>query len=277
MGNYRHIPLDELAPADLRRRRWRLGLARRSRWLFRHETIFNWRLRQGLAMLSSRRHGFAVPSSWGVAACGLELQLLCPPRQIPLQLVDWVGRGEERWHLNDYFLGTGDWLPLARPSDDTSVGREAAELHACSFDYRSTTSYAALLEAIGAGRPVRRQQILLDTPRQIDLYFERFIALFHAIASQGVLPQRRLRELGAAAPGEGDVGVAVTADGGLLRLPGGQHRTAIARLLDLPAMPVEVRLFHAEWLRGVMAQGNRSPIEAIRIGISGLQQATAGR
>lgn len=211
-----------------------------------------------------------MPSSWGVKVFGAALQFDCPIGHVAMQLTDWVGCGERRWHLNDYFLGSGEWGPLARPSDDTSVGREAVELHACALDYRSTRVYAELVEAMRNGRPVRRQQGLLDSPQRIDAYFERFIALYRAIAEQGLLSCRRLKELGVVEPGERDVGVAVAADGALLRLPGGQHRTAIARVLNLPTVPVEARLLHVGWLSRVMEGRQCTPCAAVRSGIAEL-------
>jgi hypothetical protein len=133
--------------------------------------------------------------------------------------------------------------------------------------YRSTGAYASLIKAAECGKPMWRQQILLDRRELIDLYFERFSALFRSIREHGVLSYNRLRERERAEPGERNVGVAIGCDGQLYRLPGGQHRTAIAKVLGLPSMPVEVRLIHTKWLSGVMSKSSHRPTDAVREGI----------
>ena len=47
---------------------------------------------------------------------------------------------------------------------------------------------------------------------------------------------------------ERDIGVAITETGELIRHLGGKHRTAIAQALNLPTMPVEIRMVHTGWL-----------------------------
>jgi hypothetical protein len=270
MENYRRVAPRELTPIELRHRKRNLGLARNTSWLFGHGILFNRLLSRGLRSLAKQRRGFAVPSAWGVAACGQGLQLYCPPGQVDLQLTDWVGWGEKRWHLNDFFLGAGDWAPLLKPSTDTFVAREAEELYACAFDFRATRTYAVLMQAAFDGRPVRRQQLLLDRPESVDRYFEHFVRLFHSIQGKGILSCAELSAGGHGTPLERDIGVAIGAGGEVYRLPGGQHRTAIARVLGLKRLPVEVRLVHEQWLRKAIDESSEKPLLALCLGIKQL-------
>lgn len=273
MDSYRRITPRELSMVELRHRRRNLGLARGTVCLFGHEIVVDRLLNRSLNSLAGQRCGFAVPSAWGVAAGGQALQLYCPPRQLAMQLTDWVGCGGRIWHVNDYFLGAGDWVPLLKPSADTFVAREAEELHACGLDYRATRTYAVLKQAAAEGRPVRRQQLLLDRQEHLDRYFEHFVNLFRSILDQGVLSCAKLREGGQAPPLERDIGIAIGATGEIYRLPGGQHRTAIARVLGLNSLPVEVRLIHEQWLRKVIDTSGERPLLALCRGVKQLASA----
>jgi hypothetical protein len=268
--SYRCISPGELAPADIRRRRCRLGIVRKTAWLFGREELFQRVLRSSLKALSGERCGFAVPSVWSMAACGRRLQFDCATEQIAMHLADWVGCGEKFWHVNDHFLGSGDWVPLLKPSVDTFVAREAEELYACALDYRATETYAVLKQAALDGRPVRRQQLLLDRPEHLDRYFEQFVSLFRSIQDKGMLPCAELPMKGRAALHERDIGVAIGAGGELYRLPGGQHRTAIARVLGLASLPVEVRLVHVGWLHNLIEESGEQPLLALYRGIGHL-------
>ena len=65
--------------------------------------------------------------------------------------------------------------------------------------------------------------------------------------------------------GEQDIGVAIDATGRLCKLPGGQHRFAIARALGLSEIPVQVRMLHVDVLQGQCAQTLTSMIEQGRL------------
>ena len=65
---------------------------------------------------------------------------------------------------------------------------------------------------------------------------------------------------------ESEIGIGVDADGSLVRVGPGNHRMAIARQLGLARVPVELRLFHAAWVRRQMAQG-KGPLQSITAGV----------
>ena len=63
---------------------------------------------------------------------------------------------------------------------------------------------------------------------------------------------------------ETEVGMAVDADGGLVRVGPGNHRFAIAHQLGLRRIPVELRLFHVRWLREAFrSHGQHAPAAII--------------
>jgi ParB-like chromosome segregation protein Spo0J len=102
---------------------------------------------------------------------------------------------------------------------------------------------------------VTRQHRRLRTRADVDEYFERFVALFRSIEQHGVV--RR------AAGRDRDIGVALGPWGDLVRLPGGQHRLAIASVLGLERIPVQIRMVHADLLRRRMDGRELGPVAAL--------------
>jgi hypothetical protein len=231
------------------------------------EAPLNLMLARALYALKQRELGFAVPNLYATYCFGEKLLFDCAPARIELRLVDWISDGQSSFHSSDYFLSAGDWGPISRAIMLSTVATEAVELYKSNLVYQSTDSYAGLIRAVERGKPLKRQHILLDQKELIDQYFQRFVALFRSIQEQGMISVSLLRSRGQATTDELNVGVAIGPGGQLYRLPGGQHRTAIAKVLGLPSMPVEVRLIHTIWLSEVMSKTGSPPTNAIRKGI----------
>ncbi len=233
------------------------------------------RLLEG-ALLQARRGqaGFWLPVAYAVQRFGPRLDLVIRPGAIEHVLLDCVALGDRRLHTGLWFVGAGDWTPISWPMTRHQVTREAAELIAQDLRYRDTAVYRSYRRRAETPRPMVRNRVLLDSVAQIDAYFERFVALFESIRENGVLrrsAQGRMVLPGGRARswwtelGEQDIGVAIDATGRLCKLPGGQHRFAIARALGLSEIPVQVRMLHAEALQGRSAQALTSMIEQGRL------------
>lgn len=226
--------------------------------------------------------GFFIPSAFAEAILGEALFLEPPLSGLKLRLADWIRCRGATLHSDTYFLGSGDWRAIAEPIRDSPVFREAQELIACGFRYRQTEAYAGYLSAMADKRPIRRNRIPLSDRQRLEAYFLRFVELFRSIEKNGVLRQGEFsRRLLPGAPamhrtawiehGEREIGAAIGATGEIFRLPGGQHRTAIAFALGLPRIPVQIRMVHADWLQQEMKKNHVQPVEAIRCGISRLR------
>ncbi len=219
-----------------------------------------WILKRGLSRAERIGRGFFVPAPYVTARYGERLLAEIPAAVINNRLTDWVQWGGLRLHTGTRFLGAGDWSGISNPVMDSPVAREAKELFDHGLDYRETRAFRRYLERAQKGNPLRRNRIVLADRNLVVDYFERFVALFRSIQENGVLRRealgrgagfsrrshiRRLRtELG-----EKEIGIAVGREGEVYRLPGGQHRTAIAMVLGTENLPVQVRLVHAEWVR----------------------------
>ncbi len=161
-------------------------------------------------------------------------------------IADWVDCGGLMRNTLDYFLGAGDWSALVRSTDGDPVREEARQLMEARLEYRRTAGYQSLVEAVlsEGDPPPRRQGRELHRREDVDAYFERFVRLFRAIEAHGVVPNHRLADQGLAFNQDRGLGVALDAAGALHRLQGGNHRWAIAQVLEIPEVPVELRLIH---------------------------------
>lgn len=218
-----------------------------------------------------------------------DLKVDVPTSTLRLGLHDWLTNGTRIVHPDAYFVGSGDWSAIAYALKDNVIVREAHELLDSGMAYRETSAYQAYLLQIRDGQPARRNRISLDSVEKVDRYFERFVSLFDSIRTKGLLRHdevaRGISRLRAVSPArrwlsevlEQDIGVAVGADGTLYKLPGGQHRVAIAIALGLPVLPVEVRLVHQVWLRQALAAHPGRPLEALRRELQALPAILAMR
>ena len=231
-------------------------------------------LERALAQARRGEAGFWLPMAFAVQRFGSRLELSVPTAAIEQVVLDGVAVGGRRLHTGQWFIGAGDWSPILWPIGRHQVSQEAAELLAQDLCFRDTTVYRHYRLRAEGGRPMVRNRVALDSVERIDAYFERFVALFRSIRAQGVLRRGNLpgraRQGGGQRSwwtelGEQDIGVALDATGRLSKLPGGQHRFAIARALGLEAVPVQVRLLHVDALQGRSAAELVSLVEIGRL------------
>lgn len=201
---------------------------------------------------------------------GNRLVVEIDPRPVTHQLPPHRQIGGQTVRAADFVLGRGRWLPLLEPLDRSVIHREVADLLACGGNYRETPAHAALMARLKAGDPGVRNLQRLDTSERIDAYFEDLQRLIASIRDTGYRRRPAYdgidsaeQAMAATSPvrpvlvelTESEIGMAVDADGRLVRVGPGNHRMAIARQLGLLRIPVEFRLFHVAWIRRHMAQG----------------------
>ncbi|WBV42700.1 hypothetical protein [Pseudoroseomonas cervicalis] len=239
--------------------------------------LFERRLRQALHALL--RQPDAAPPALEPAeryfAGHLVLQV--PPCRLAWQLLDAVSDGRRVVRLGQRFLDAGDWSEAGERLERSVVHLEMAALCDPSAALQESEIYRYMLRRAAAGTPERRNGVALSSPALIDAYFTHYAALRDRLRAEGYRPRAALpREAGhalrgaAAARREAEVGVAIGPGGEMLRLLGGRHRTALAQLLGLPAMPVRVRLVHAHWLAAQMRRTGLPPHLALPTGLAQL-------
>lgn len=211
--------------------------------------------------------GFFFPVSYVLKAYPGYLRFLLPARMLETRLWDWVTSGDRVIHTGDYFLFRGDWSGLLHKAERTRTFQEARAVHAVGLSFRDSVTYREDLQQIKRGKPLRRNKVSIDTPELLDQYYQRFVKLFLSIQKHGVLSlaEARSREpgfdLGSAvrdwkvSRGEREIGVAIGPQGEIVVLPGGKHRLAIASVLGIDQVPVELRMVHCQWAENLAGNG----------------------
>lgn len=243
----------------------------------------------------ARRAAAGIPPAHALWYFGAALRLWIDPRLLRSRLSDFVFDGQRPRWIGSSFLDGGDWSAALADVDKSPVHREMVELVAADLDFRKTGSYRQFLKRARQGRPYARNGIVLARRDQVDAYFRYCADLARSVRADGLVPRREFGRYGtgraqhaAARPrmldfAERDIGVAISETGTFVRHLGGKHRTAVALALQLPRIPVEVRLVHTGWLQDEMRRTGLPAHKALPDALSRLQerwqpaQADAGR
>lgn len=227
---------------------------------------------------------FTFPLAYALQVFRPRLEMRVPLSVLMHRLHDWVEYGGLAQHASSSFVCMGEWHSLLAQTTNYAVMREAMEIHRAKLQYKRTKVYDRICNLAQQGRPVLRNHVTLNSQQRIDDYFERFVALFHSIQAYGVLPVTGLK--GPVAEkfrpsasrkrkiewGERDIGVAIGPSGELVLLPGGKHRLAVASVLKITHVPVQVRMVHVDWLRKLPRRPGQSWIDAVSEGIEAVRR-----
>jgi hypothetical protein len=169
--------------------------------------------------------------------------------------------------FDEQAFGRGRWADHLRPVRNAPIYREVRDVIA-GGDIRRSQSYEALLLKAESSKPSIRYLVALDAREKIDRYFVQVGKLVESIRKRGYRGRRgysleeadqvsALKASEARPVGieltESEIGMAVDADGTLVRVGPGNHRFAIVHQLGISPVRVEIRLFHVRWLRQVLA------------------------
>jgi hypothetical protein len=276
---YRPAPRDAEPSVSLRRRLLTMAGAP----IFGSRLVFPQRFERAVAMLLADPEAVDVWPEHAVWYFGSALHLEIDPARLTERLSDYVlePRGA-RW-MGASFLDAAEWSAVLAPIDQSPIHREMSELVAAGADYRDTRAYRNLVYAIEVGRPSRRNGVRITTVEEIEAYIGYCRDLIKSARKRGVVRHRvsgafhrlRVKHRDARSialdSGERDIGVAIGADGRIVRHLGGKHRTAIAQALKLPWLPVEIRLVHVGWIAEQMQRTGLPAHLALAQGVSELQ------
>ncbi|WP_373504868.1 hypothetical protein [Aestuariivirga sp.] len=209
---------------------------------------------------------------------GGSLVIHADPRLVQEQFPPAAKINGETLRFDDCAIGRGKWQPHLRPVQGSALYREVGDVLA-GGGIRNRQSFADLMRKAENGKPAIRYLLALDSEHKIERYFDEVFSLVESIRTNGyrTRARREPEEAGLAAAEratdarsqlvemmETEVGMAVDADGALVRVGPGNHRFAIAHQLGLPRIPVELRLFHARWLREAFrSHGQHAPAAVI--------------
>lgn len=241
--------------------------------------LLPWQLRRALDQIDAGGHPFAVSyplARWGF---GGALVLEIDPNRLETWLVSFASRGGRLVALRDFFVGSGDWSPLLHDITVSPLHNEIVDLIAHDLQIEDCPVYHRAIERLATEGPFVRNYVRLTRREDILTYFQHYVDLIDSVKTHGLMRRAERPDPGTLGGLrsryhqmiETDVGVAVDRDGRLHRFRGGFHRTAIAKCLGLERMPVAVKLVHADWLKGVMAETGLPPHQAVIAGLESLQ------
>jgi hypothetical protein len=247
--------------------------------------VFPRRFDAAVAALLDDPHAVDISPEHATRYFGTLLHLDIDPTRLVDRIGDYVigGRGT-RW-MGESFLDAADWSAVLSPIAKSPIHREMCDLVAAGPDFRKTRAYRHLVRGIELGRPSTRNGVRIASTEAIDAYFGYCLDLIKSARKRGVLRHRvaggfhRLRMKHRFArsmtidSAERDIGVAIDADGRIVRHLGGKHRTAIAQALKLPWLPVEVRLVHVRWIAGHMQRTGLPAHQAVKHGLAEIRAA----
>jgi hypothetical protein len=253
--------------------------------IFGSRFVFPGRLDRAVAMLLEDPDAIDVSPEHAAWHFGSSLHLEVDPARLVHRISDYVvtPRGA-RW-MGTSFIDAAEWSAVLTPIDQSPIHRETLELVAAGPDYRDTQAYRILAYAIEVGRPSARNGVRITTTEEIEAYLHYCRDLIKSARKRGVVRHRvsgafhrlRVKHRDARSPAldtsERDIGVAINADGEIVRHLGGKHRTAIAQALKLPRMPVEIRLVHVRWIAEQMQRTGLPPHLALKHGVKELRAA----
>jgi hypothetical protein len=167
-------------------------------------------------------------------------------------------------NLYGRFVAGGDWDERAERFDDLPV---ITQLFKEGRPPEETDLYQRQLQRIEAGDLAWTKGC--RTQPELDELFAELIRTFETIRASGYRTQA---ELGL--EGGDEIRICVDRRGRLCVYGGGSHRLAIAKLLDLPRVPVIIGRVHALWVEQWMRRaGTSNRIDAIARGVAALESA----
>lgn len=214
---------------------------------------------------------------------GKALHIDVDPSRLTRRISDYVGGDTAPRWLGRAFLDAAQWDDALAPVDRSPIHIEMYELVASGGDFRATKIYRHYVRGLKR-RKRMRNGARLRTVEDVEAYLQYCLALIESAHTHGVMRRRdagafhrlRLQHRNTRPAGldlaERDIGVAITAEGELVRHLGGKHRTAVAQALNLPSLPVEVRLVHVDWLTRQMRVTGLPAHKALPHGIVALRE-----
>jgi hypothetical protein len=262
----------ELQPAASAKGSRLKGLAQRlSAPVFGSRLFFPRRLARAMASGSPLLTG-SIPRHHARAYFGDELTVWVDPAGLAMRLRNNVTDGRNPFLLSDRFIDGADWSRIVAPEADLPEHREMFQLAVYRDRFPEMPAFADLLASARRQRPQRRNHRELASDEDVFAYFRHYLALVESIERDGFQDRRALGRY--RLPGTSgrfqphahrrNIGVAIASNGEVYRFLGGRHRLAIAQGLNVPEIPVDVRLLHADWLRAEMRRTGLSAVLALR-------------
>lgn len=255
------IASSKISPEDIETRKKQIYIAKKTQRLLGNFITFPAFFKHHLQLIH-QGSAFSLHPLYAQYFFKQKLIIQLPIQRIEHAMHDWVQCNAQHLHTSDYFLSNQDLLSISHPVENILAYRHAKELLAADWNYQSTKAYQYFSTAVSKGKPIKKQHVLLDSTTAIDAYFERFQQLYLSIQNHGLLSNAQISQRSTQQP-DREIGIAIDRRGNIIKLQGGQHRFALAKLLNISHIPVEIRMVHTDLLQQICQTHKKSPIQAI--------------
>lgn len=180
-------------------------------------------------------------------------------------------RGQEDHLLNqmkESFVVHGTWDVDPRPF---SLHPVVEDMFVHRLEPEQTETYQEMQAGVRRGDNLRAKNC--RTVQDIDRWFANLITIHDNIKREGYRTQLRMGR-----PPVDEISVCIGRNGQPLLLRHGNHRLSIAKLLQLPAVPVIVRGVHSGWLEELRRMyPDRNDARLLELGLRNMEPAREGR
>ena len=184
-----------------------------------------------------------VRKKWGNSLIFKRRIIYINPKRINFFLQSY-GKGKMS-SLSSY-IRDGDWdlhkVILNNPDDPNQIGyRSMIQIFHEKKSITESEQFLSMVEKIELNGYVVRDGKNLVSISDVLSYFENLREIFTKMSKQGYKNQLELGDFGS------EIGVVIDRNGNFLKVGGGRHRFAMALLLKLNSVPVEIRFVHHKW------------------------------
>jgi len=163
-----------------------------------------------------------------------------------------------------WYRRRGGWDLRCQPFEEHPTFRFLQDFYRSGFDPAATGRYQELLRRARASRDDENR-----AQEAVAGYFERRRALFESMARDGYR----------AGMARDEIGIAIGRDGRLIKTANGNHRMAVAQLLGLEEVTVELRYVHERWYQCQVprtSEGFRQRIASVVRTLPGVRELSLG-
>jgi len=145
----------------------------------------------------------------------------------------------QRRHLGNRFIWDGDWDKRTRHFHDTKRYKFLADIWENRSDLSKSKRFHELVNMYKKGKPYRsyHKGVYLDTEQKVHRFLQIYLTFMEQLRRYGYDPSLAVDP----------VGVALDRQGKLIKINKGLHRLAMAQIVGLKKIPVQVRAVHRLW------------------------------
>ena len=165
---------------------------------------------------------------------------------------DWM---QDKEFFNFFVVG-GDWHQDATPFFGERDYQQIADIYEYGLNYEDSNSFMRNVEEVRLGISLKgynkeRMQSISDIRNNYNYYHNLLLSIKSEGYEEAVLSTERRDQ----------VGVVIGKTGEFFHFRTGHHRLAIAKVLNLPKIPIWVHAVHEEWL---LRQGEYDPTDEVQ-------------